>query len=164
MVIPTITADMHRAPTVPNQVHINVMSLYFIPKILLWGGHSYRGKNWARRPCSVGTARRGWHWDGPRLLVSVVTWHDIPCWMRAQPLSCVWLFAIPWTVTHQAPLSLRFSRQEYWSGFPFPTPGDLPDPRYRNHFSGVSCIGRQIFCHWTTREAHTMLTALHSIN
>ena len=35
---------------------------------------------------------------------------------------------IPWTVGHQAPLSLGFSKQEYWSGLPFPSPGDLPDP------------------------------------
>ena len=34
----------------------------------------------------------------------------------------------PWTVAHQAPLSMEFSRQEYWSGLPFPSPGDLPDP------------------------------------
>ena len=40
----------------------------------------------------------------------------------------VWLFETPWTVTHQAPLSMEFSRQEYWSGLPFPSPGDLPDP------------------------------------
>ena len=43
-------------------------------------------------------------------------------------LSSVQLFATPWTVAHQAPLSLGFSRQEYWSGLPFPPPGDLPDP------------------------------------
>ena len=36
--------------------------------------------------------------------------------------------ATPWTVAHQAPLSLEFSRQEYWSGLPCPSPGDLPDP------------------------------------
>ena len=36
--------------------------------------------------------------------------------------------ATPWTVARQAPLSMRFSRQEYWSGLPFPSPGDLPDP------------------------------------
>ena len=35
----------------------------------------------------------------------------------------------PWTVAHQAPPSMGFSRQEYWSGLPFPSPGDLPDPR-----------------------------------
>ena len=34
----------------------------------------------------------------------------------------------PWTVAHQAPLSMGFSRREYWSGLPFPSPGDLPDP------------------------------------
>ena len=46
----------------------------------------------------------------------------------AQLLSHVWLFATPWTVANQAPLSMGFSRQEYWSGLPFPSPGDLPDP------------------------------------
>ena len=34
----------------------------------------------------------------------------------------------PWTAAHQTPLSMGFPRQEYWSGLPFPTPGDLPDP------------------------------------
>ena len=38
------------------------------------------------------------------------------------------LFVTPWTVAHQAPPSTGFSRQEYWSGLPFPSPGDLPDP------------------------------------
>ena len=38
------------------------------------------------------------------------------------------LFEIPWTIAHQAPLSMEFSRQEYWSGLPFPSPGDLPNP------------------------------------
>ena len=43
-------------------------------------------------------------------------------------LSRVRLFAIPWTTARQAPLSMEFSRQEYWSGLPFPPPGALPDP------------------------------------
>ena len=42
-------------------------------------------------------------------------------------LSGVRLFATPWTVSRQAPLSMGFFRQEYWSGFPFPSPGDLPN-------------------------------------
>ena len=42
--------------------------------------------------------------------------------------SCVWLCATLWTVACQAPLSMEFSRQEYRSGLPFPSPGDLPDP------------------------------------
>ena len=49
-------------------------------------------------------------------------------WARAQPRSHVWLFATPWTVASQAPLSMGFSRQESWSGVPFPIPGDLPNP------------------------------------
>ena len=42
--------------------------------------------------------------------------------------SCVSFFATPWTETHQAPLSMRFPREEYRSGLPFPSPGDLPEP------------------------------------
>ena len=42
--------------------------------------------------------------------------------------SCVRLFATPWTVAQQPPLSKGFSRQEYWSGLPCPSPGDIPDP------------------------------------
>ena len=45
-----------------------------------------------------------------------------------QSISHVRLFAIPWTVARQAPLSMGFSRQEYWSGLPFPSPGDFPNP------------------------------------
>ena len=45
-----------------------------------------------------------------------------------QSLSCVRLFATPWTITHQAPLSTGFSRQEYLSGLPFPPPEHLPNP------------------------------------
>ena len=42
--------------------------------------------------------------------------------------SCAQLLMTPWYVAYQAPLSMEFSRQEYWSGLPFPSPGDLPDP------------------------------------
>ena len=56
-------------------------------------------------------------------------------------------FATPWTVAQRAPLSTAFPRQEYWSGLPFPSPGDLPDPGIK------PCIGRQILYHWATREA-----------
>ena len=47
---------------------------------------------------------------------------------KEKSLSCVRLFVIPWTVAHQAPPSMGFSRQEYRSGLPFPSPGDLPHP------------------------------------
>ena len=57
--------------------------------------------------------------------------------------SHVQLYVTPWTVAHQAPLSMGFPRQEYWSGLPCPSPGDLPNPGIK------SCLllGRQIFCH-----------------
>ena len=48
--------------------------------------------------------------------------------MCVKLLSHVHLFATPWTVARQAPLSMGFSREEYWSGLPCPPPGDLPDP------------------------------------
>ena len=48
--------------------------------------------------------------------------------VKVKSLSCVQLFATPWTVAYQAPPSMGFSRQECWSGLPFPSPGDLPNP------------------------------------
>ena len=48
--------------------------------------------------------------------------------LEVKSLSHVQLFATPWTVPYQAPPSMEFSRQEYWSGLPFPSPGDLPNP------------------------------------
>ena len=48
--------------------------------------------------------------------------------VKAKSLNRVRLFATPWTVAYQAPLSMGFSRQECWSGLPFPSPGDLSDP------------------------------------
>ena len=66
-------------------------------------------------------------------------------------LSCVRLFVTPWTTARQVPLSMRFSRQEYWSGPPFPPPGDgyslTRDP------ACVFCNGRWILYHWATQEA-----------
>ena len=51
------------------------------------------------------------------------------CSIRSEiSLSRVQLFATPWTVAYHVPPSMGFSRQEYWSGFPFPSPEDLPDP------------------------------------
>ena len=47
---------------------------------------------------------------------------------KVKLFSRVRLFATPWTVAHQAPPSMGFSRQVYWSGLPFPSPGDLPNP------------------------------------
>ena len=72
--------------------------------------------------------------------------------VRALSLGHVQLFAIPWTLAHQAPLSLEFSRQEYWSSLPFPSPGDLPNPGIQPSSLTVSCIGRRILYHCATWE------------
>ena len=48
--------------------------------------------------------------------------------MKVKSLSRVQLFATPWTVVYQAPPSIGFSKQQYWSGLLFPSPGDLPNP------------------------------------
>ena len=55
------------------------------------------------------------------------SWNEVK-WSEVKLLSRVRLFATPWTVAYQAPPSVGFSRQEYWSGLPFPSPGDLPNP------------------------------------
>ena len=48
--------------------------------------------------------------------------------------SCLQLFAGPWTVAYHTPLSMELSKQDYWSGMPFPIPADLPDPGIELHF------------------------------
>ena len=67
------------------------------------------------------------------------------CEVILNHLSHVWLCPSPWSVAHQAPLSQGFSSQEYWSGLPFPPPGDLPDPGIEP--ASVSCVGRRALHH-----------------
>ena len=69
-------------------------------------------------------------------------------WVKS--LSHVWLFATSWTVAYQAPLSMGFSRWEYWSGLPFPSPGDLPNPGLEPR--SFALAGR-FFTDWAMREA-----------
>ena len=57
------------------------------------------------------------------ILTRLVAWK-----VKVKSLSRVRLFDTPWTVAYQAPPTMGFSRQEYWSGLPFPSPGDLPNP------------------------------------
>ena len=58
-------------------------------------------------------------------------------WSEVSSLSRVRLFATPWTVAHQALPSMGFSRKEYWSGLPFPSPGDLPNPEIKPGFPAL---------------------------
>ena len=60
-------------------------------------------------------------------------------------LSSVQLFASPWTVAHQAPLSMGFSRQEYWSRLPFPTSGDVADPGIKPTFLVSPALAGELF-------------------
>ena len=60
--------------------------------------------------------------------------------------SCLTL-ATPWTIACQAPLSVGFSREEYWSELPCPPPGDLPDPGIEPTSLNISCTGRRVLYH-----------------
>ena len=71
---------------------------------------------------SVSKERDSWKWNMERQ----EGWSAKLC--MCSDTQCFWLFETPRTVAHQAPLSMEFSWQECWSGLPFPTPGDLPDP------------------------------------
>ena len=76
------------------------------------------------------------------ILVSLETqWHvKMTVKVKVKLLSRVRLFATPWTVAHQAPPFMGFSRQDCWSGLPFPSPGDLPE--LTNIFKGLYLIDR----------------------
>ena len=69
-------------------------------------------------------------------------------------LSGVQLFVIQWTVARQAPLCVGFSRQEYWSGLPFSTPGDLPNPGTEPTALASLALAGRFFTNIDTYEAH----------
>ena len=85
-----------------------------------------------------------------QLLQSSQEQTTLPVKVKVKSVSRVLLFATPWTVAYQAPPSMGFSRQEYWSGLPFPSPGDLPDPGIE---SGSPALEAESFNLWATREA-----------
>ena len=71
--------------------------------------------------------------------------------VKVKSLNPIWLFVTLSTVAHQASLSTGFSRQEYWSGLPFSSPGGLPDKDWIQVF----CIAGRLFTLWATRESQT---------
>ena len=75
------------------------------------------------------------------------------CLCMLSRFSCVWLFATPWTVAQQAPLSMGFPRQEYWRGLPFPPPGNLPNPGIEPVSPVALALAGRFFISWTTLEA-----------
>ena len=81
---------------------------------------------WVAMPSSRGSSELR---DGTRIsCVSCIPAEFFTAEPSVRLLSHVQHFSTPWTVAHQAPPSMGFSRQEYWSGLPFPFPGDLPNP------------------------------------
>ena len=75
--------------------------------------------------------------------------------------SHLWLFATSWTVAHQAPPSMGFSRQEYWNGLPCPPPGNLPDPGLKSMSFKHSALAGGFFTSSATQEApYSCLTSL----
>ena len=79
----------------------------------------------------------------------------ISMWVHTHMLSPVWPFVTPWTVAHQAPLSMGLSRCDYCSGLPFPAPGDLPDLGIEPKSLALA-VG--LFYHWATRETWVIST------
>ena len=78
----------------------------------------YSGKKWQKGHLLVKKKKMKKQQQVPNIKMKV----------KVKSLSPVRFFTTAWTVAHQAPLSMGFSRQEYWSGVPFPSPGHLPDP------------------------------------
>ena len=87
-------------------------------------------------------------------------WDSLPSdlWRacRLSRFNRVWLFATLWTVAHQAPLSMGFSRQEYSSGVSCPSPGDLPDPGLQPTSVMAPALASKFFTTSTTWEAHSV--------
>ena len=78
---------------------------------------------------------------------SRLTPHDPVDYSLLSPLSMGFFFAALWTEAHQASLSMGFSRKEYWTGLPCPSPGALPDSGMEPTSHYVSCIGRWVLYH-----------------
>ena len=74
-------------------------------------------------------------------------------------LSHVFLFVAPWTAAHQGPLSMEFSRQDIWSGLPFPPPGDLPDPEIKPASLMSPALASRFFTTSATWEALNKILA-----
>ena len=74
--------------------------------------------------------------------------------------SCVWLFATLWTIDFQTSLSMGFSRQEYWNGFPCPSPGDLPNPGIESTSLKSPELAGRFFTTSPTIAQGTLLNAL----
>ena len=92
------------------------------------------GGSWCNFHCSSFSCCRAQNVKKPIYPIGIHTHTHMNIWSEVKSLSCVRLFATPCTVAYHAPLSTGFSRQEYWSGLPFPSPKDLPNPGIKPQF------------------------------
>ena len=143
--------------------------------------HSFLNSYWAFSMCSTVFALDSQWWKRcgpcPLLIYSLATsaLRDVYCYFLSKlwvvkitlpnsnmhvcmlsHFSRVWLFGILWTIVHQAPLFMGFSRQKYWSGLPCPLPGDLPHPGIKPH---LFCPKLHLFC-LLHRQAGSLSLAL----
>ena len=91
-----------------------------------------------------------------RTWMTQLKYHEVTCACVLSHFSHVWHIATLWTVAHQAPLSMGLSRQEYWSGWPCPPPGDLPDPEIKS----ASALSGRFFTTSTTWEGPSCHTTV----
>ena len=115
-------------PSVPSAWNAQYLCLTMVG--FLWS--IYSNPTFSMSPCPdplSGSYLSASHMNDLIPTYSYIFWKEIICvWCTACVLSCVWPFVTPWTVACQVLLSMGFSRQDCWSGLPFPPPGDLPDP------------------------------------
>ena len=83
--------------------------------------------------------------------------------MKVNSLSHVRLFATPWTVAYQAPLPMGFSRQKYWSGLPFPSPGDLPNPGIKSGSPALQADALQSEVTQKEKDKYCILTHIQNL-
>ena len=119
-----------------HYVHMNELRsftiLFLLQSVSLAAVHFHAdGGLWTRRRYSL-------PWGLEKFVYRRTAWSEENSAQRPPSNFCacsrcrVWLFAAPWTVARRAPLCMEFSRQEYWRGLPFPSPGDLPDSGIRD--------------------------------
>ena len=108
-----------------------VRRLYFLPHSLYFVKLSHNPKTDQDYSFDISKSSKSWHMINElfsdKCIITIRDKVGCSIFVHAQSFSPIWLFAVPWTVSHHAPLFMEFSRQEYWSGLPFPMPGDLPD-------------------------------------
>ena len=130
--------------TEPDTLNIDSQFIYYYHKEHLYRGSLMNRESLYTVPPSQtefvchrrGTGQRSCAWRSLELNWIVLRWDNLKCRSSSTyhgvcvSHSVMFNSVTPWIVAHQAPLSVGFSGQEYWSGLPFPPPGDLPDPGF----------------------------------